>query len=150
MHDEGATKAMAQLKMGAVDLAIVSRYPDPDDYESLESELVTSSTLSVYLPRHHELSRQAGGRISIEDLSKVPLVTLDQKTFPGHIDDLEQNFMRKQVPLRIAQLASNERTLINYARAGIGAAALWLALSKVKRLRSTFTAPSQMLRMPGL
>ena len=118
--DLTSRQCISELKLLSIDLAVVSRRLNPDDYEILESDAVTDNQAFVFLPEHHPLARNAG-EISIEELSKLPLVTLNQDVCPGHLDDLEQNFKAHSLPFRIAQVASNERTVASYAHAGIGA-----------------------------
>ena len=121
VQDASRDECVDRVKNHKADLAVIAGRASTEDYELLESEVVTAHDIYAYLPNHHSLARKKNS-VTLEDLANLPLVLLDESAFPGHVDDIEQNFRRFDLPLRLAQLASSERTLLNYASSGIGAA----------------------------
>ncbi|MEM0896871.1 MAG: LysR family transcriptional regulator [Verrucomicrobiota bacterium] len=119
-HDISPTNSIDALLDRQIDLLATSRNPTPQQYELLHNELWMLRGVTAIIPDDHPLS--AMPRLNISDFDRVPVVVPSDMAHPGFLRDIRGAFSRAGLNLNVAQIASSDMTLMNYANYGLGIA----------------------------
>ncbi|MEM9478622.1 MAG: LysR family transcriptional regulator [Verrucomicrobiota bacterium] len=119
-HDLSPANSINALLDRQIDLLATSNVPTPKQYEKLNNELWMLRGVTAVIPRDHPLSNLT--KLNISDFAGVPVVVPSEVSHPGFLRDLRDAFSRAGLELNVAQIASSDLTLMNYANYGLGIA----------------------------
>ena len=120
IHDLSPRSSIDSLLDHEIDLLVTSQSPTPEHYEQLDAELWMLRGITAIMHSDHPFaSRQ---KLSLADLGGVPVVVPSEAAHPRFLRDLREAFARAKQELIVAQIASTDLTLMNYANYGLGIA----------------------------
>ncbi|MEM9478467.1 MAG: LysR family transcriptional regulator [Verrucomicrobiota bacterium] len=118
--DDFSGSSIEALLSRELDMLLTTRSL-PSDYAGLvDSDVIEGTRTDVIVKSDHPFSKAEF--LSIEELHDLPIITLDEDYQPGFLENLEENFARKNSRLNVVQTASTETTLLGYIHSGIGIA----------------------------
>jgi DNA-binding transcriptional LysR family regulator len=116
--EDKTIRLIPRLLSGRLDLAFVR--PPSSPSERLEFRFLFHETVVVAMPTRHRLARRR--RISILDLADEPLIVPDRRSRPHSHDVTIGLFAEAGLQPRIAQLAEEKQTIVNFVAAELGVA----------------------------
>ncbi len=128
LHDMSADEILAGLRSGAIQLG-VTPWEGAEHSAGVDFENLRTYPCNVALPPNHPLARLKS--IPLEKLATEPLITLNQKEYPGVHDFMQRIFRPLGVKPRVVMEADSGSSVITAIESGRGIAITISALKLV-------------------